>query len=63
MEKSADLFRPKLLVTVASAYPWHYDYARVRQVGCKFDNQDMWHIDAPVPLLVFSLSIALTMLM
>lgn len=34
MEKSATLFRPKLIVAGASAYARHYDYARMRQVGC-----------------------------
>lgn len=33
MEKSATLFRPKLIVAGASAYARHYDYARMRAVS------------------------------
>jgi glycine/serine hydroxymethyltransferase len=33
MERSAALFRPKLIVAGASAYARHYDYARMRKVG------------------------------
>lgn len=33
MEKSAALFRPKLIVAGASAYARHYDYARMRSVS------------------------------
>ena len=32
LEKSAALFRPKLIVAGASAYSRHYDYARMRKV-------------------------------
>lgn len=32
MEKSATLFRPKLIVAGASAYARLYDYARIRKV-------------------------------
>ena len=32
MERSAALFRPKLMVAGASAYARHYDYARMRKV-------------------------------
>lgn len=32
MEKSAVLYRPKLIVAGASAYARHYDYARMRKV-------------------------------
>ena len=32
MEKSAVLFRPKLIVAGASAYSRVYDYARMRKV-------------------------------
>ena len=32
LEKSATLFRPKLIVAGASAYARHYDYPRMRQV-------------------------------
>jgi glycine hydroxymethyltransferase len=32
MERSAALFRPKLIVAGASAYARHYDYARMRKV-------------------------------
>jgi glycine/serine hydroxymethyltransferase len=32
MEKSMALFRPKLVVAGASAYPRLYDYARMRRV-------------------------------
>ena len=31
MEKTAALFRPKLIVAGASAYTRHYDYPRMRQ--------------------------------
>lgn len=33
MEKSAALFRPKLIVAGASAYARLYDYARIRKVS------------------------------
>ena len=33
MEKSATLFRPKLIVAGASAYARLYDYARIRKVN------------------------------
>lgn len=33
MEKSATLFRPKLIVAGASAYARLYDYARIRKVS------------------------------
>jgi len=33
IENTAKLFRPKLLVAGASAYPRHYDYARMRQIA------------------------------
>jgi glycine/serine hydroxymethyltransferase len=32
LEKSATLFRPKLIVAGASAYARLYDYARIRKV-------------------------------
>jgi glycine hydroxymethyltransferase len=32
LEKSAILFRPKLIIAGASAYTRHIDYARMRQV-------------------------------
>lgn len=35
MEKSAALFRPKLIVAGASAYARLYDYARVRKVNIR----------------------------
>lgn len=33
LEKSATLFRPKLIVAGASAYARLYDYARIRKVN------------------------------
>jgi len=39
MERSAALFRPKLLVAGASAYTRHYDYPRMRQVA---DRHKAW---------------------
>lgn len=36
MEKSATLFRPKLMVAGASAYARHYDYGRMRKVSSGF---------------------------
>lgn len=36
MEKSATLFRPKLIVAGASAYARLYDYARIRKVNFSF---------------------------
>ena len=33
MEATAKLFRPKILIAGASAYPRHYDYARMRAVA------------------------------
>jgi len=41
MEKSAALFRPKLIVAGASAYARHYDYARMRKVGFKMKTVDL----------------------
>jgi glycine hydroxymethyltransferase len=37
LEKSAALYRPKLIVAGASAYSRHYDYARMRKVAFFFD--------------------------
>lgn len=37
LEKSATLFRPKLIVAGASAYARLYDYARIRKVNCKIN--------------------------
>ena len=34
LEKTAILFRPKLIVAGASAYARLYDYARIRKVTC-----------------------------
>jgi glycine hydroxymethyltransferase len=51
MEKSATLFRPKLIVAGASAYARHYDYARMRQVCDKQKAillADMAHISGLV---------------
>lgn len=51
MEATAKLFRPKVLIAGASAYPRHYDYARMRLVA---DNHnatllaDMAHISGLV---------------
>lgn len=38
MEKSATLFRPKLIVAGASAYARLYDYERIRKVTLNFCN-------------------------
>ena len=35
LEKTAALFRPKLIIAGASAYPRNYDYARMRKVSCR----------------------------
>eukprot|EP00735_Rhodelphis_limneticus_P014108 TRINITY_DN809_c0_g1::TRINITY_DN809_c0_g1_i1::g.25404::m.25404 TRINITY_DN809_c0_g1::TRINITY_DN809_c0_g1_i1::g.25404 ORF type:complete len:494 (+),score=191.44,sp/P50433/GLYM_SOLTU/70.51/0.0,SHMT/PF00464.14/2.8e-200,Aminotran_1_2/PF00155.16/0.00014 TRINITY_DN809_c0_g1_i1:51-1532(+) len=46
-EESATLFRPKLIVAGASAYPREYDYARMRQIANKVNAylvSDMAHI-------------------
>jgi glycine hydroxymethyltransferase len=51
MEKSATLFRPKLIVAGASAYARHYDYARMRSVCDKQKAillADMAHISGLV---------------
>ncbi|KAH7279904.1 hypothetical protein KP509_37G043000 [Ceratopteris richardii] len=51
MEKSAALFRPKLIVAGASAYSRHYDYARMRKVCDKQKAillADMAHISGLV---------------
>ena len=32
LERNAELFRPKLIIAGASAYPRNYDYARMRKV-------------------------------
>jgi glycine hydroxymethyltransferase len=51
MEATAKLFRPKIIIAGASAYPRHYDYARMRAVA---DNHnatllaDMAHISGLV---------------
>lgn len=39
LEKSAKLFRPKLIIAGASAYPRLYDYARMRQIA---ESQDAY---------------------
>ncbi len=41
MEKSAALFRPKLIVAGASAYSRLYDYARVRKVAVQVTNSSL----------------------
>ncbi|CAM6120558.1 unnamed protein product [Calypogeia fissa] len=51
IEKSAALFRPKLIVAGASAYARHYDYARMRQICDKQKAillADMAHISGLV---------------
>ncbi|XP_024526846.1 serine hydroxymethyltransferase 1, mitochondrial isoform X2 [Selaginella moellendorffii] len=51
LEKSATLFRPKLIVAGASAYSRHYDYARMRQICNKQKAillADMAHISGLV---------------
>jgi glycine hydroxymethyltransferase len=51
LEKSATLFRPKLIVAGASAYARHYDYARMRKVCDKQKAvllADMAHISGLV---------------
>lgn len=51
LERSADLFRPKLIVAGASAYPRHYDYARMREVADQHNAYllaDMAHISGLV---------------
>ena len=44
LEKSATLFRPKLIVAGASAYARLYDYARIRKVQFEY-NLSMTMID------------------
>lgn len=46
MEKSATLFRPKLMVAGASAYARHYDYARMRKVSSGFMIVDIVELNA-----------------
>ena len=46
MEKSATLFRPKLMVAGASAYARQYDYARMRKVSSGFMIVDIVELDA-----------------
>lgn len=41
MERSAALFRPKLIVAGASAYARHYDYARMRKVSADLKDLNM----------------------
>lgn len=51
LEKSATLYRPKLIVAGASAYSRHYDYARMRKVCDKQKSillADMAHISGLV---------------
>ncbi|KAJ7530784.1 hypothetical protein O6H91_14G019000 [Diphasiastrum complanatum] len=51
LEKSASLFRPKLIVAGASAYSRHYDYARMRKICDKQKAvllADMAHISGLV---------------
>ncbi|PSC74475.1 serine hydroxymethyltransferase [Micractinium conductrix] len=51
MEKTATLFRPKLIVAGASAYTRHYDYPRMRVVADKHNAvllADMAHISGLV---------------
>jgi glycine hydroxymethyltransferase len=51
MEKTAALFRPKLIVAGASAYTRHYDYPRMRAVADKSKAwllADMAHISGLV---------------
>jgi glycine hydroxymethyltransferase len=33
LERNADLFRPKILIAGASAYPRNFDYARMRKIA------------------------------
>lgn len=51
LEESAVLFRPKMIIAGASAYPRHYDYARMRAVADKVGAYllaDMAHISGLV---------------
>lgn len=51
LEKNSKLYRPKLLVTGASAYPRHIDYARMRQIASGVNAYlmvDMAHISGLV---------------
>jgi glycine hydroxymethyltransferase len=51
MEETAVLFRPKLIIAGASAYPRHYDYARMRAVADRvgaYLHADMAHISGLV---------------
>uniref|UniRef100_A0A7S3C438 Serine hydroxymethyltransferase n=1 Tax=Prasinoderma singulare TaxID=676789 RepID=A0A7S3C438_9VIRI len=51
LERSAELFRPKLLVAGASAYARHYDYPRMRAIADKVGAwllADMAHISGLV---------------
>lgn len=51
MEESATLFRPKLIIAGASAYPRHYDYPRMRAVADKvgaYLHADIAHISGLV---------------
>jgi len=51
LEKSAELFRPKILIAGASAYAQHYDYPRMRAIADKVGAHllaDMAHISGLV---------------
>ena len=51
LEANAELFRPKLLICGASAYPQEWDYARLRRIADKhgaFLLADIAHISGLV---------------
>eukprot|EP00871_Galdieria_phlegrea_P001576 jgi/Galph1/2419/GphlegSOOS_G1100.1 len=51
LEQNASLFRPKLIIAGFSAYPRHYDYARMRQIADQNDSYlmaDIAHISGLV---------------
>lgn len=57
LEKSATLFRPKLIVAGASAYARLYDYARIRKVTYRKCNMIFLNINKlSSKFVVFNLS-------
>lgn len=56
LEKTATLFRPKLIVAGASAYARLYDYDRVRKVICihKYRVQDDFIMNCMLEFLFFT---------
>ncbi|KAK7369948.1 hypothetical protein VNO80_11996 [Phaseolus coccineus] len=57
LEKTANLFRPKLIIAGASAYPRDIDYPRMRKIADEigaFLMMDMAHISGPVAASVLA---------